>query len=233
MAVAFIERDQNNAFAEPAMRSLMKFALPSRSFGANAEIVEENAPASLALVTDGWAVRSRFLADGRRQLMALFVSGDLCNLDCLFSSKNAFSVTALTTCTAAVLPIEFVRKIARENLEVRNLLWRLMIASNALSTEWLLSLGRRSTRERLAHLFLELHARLSLVSVVEEYSFTLPLTQRDFGDILGVSSVHINRILQSFRSEGLVSFNGRRVSILDVAKLQAVAEFNPRYLRIS
>jgi CRP-like cAMP-binding protein len=230
MSAAFIVRLKKAAFPEPDLRSLVRLALPVRSYSAHANIIQENAPATLLLMVEGWAVRTKFLADGRRQLPAIYVPGDLCNLDSLFASRNFFSIAALTSCVVAILPIERVRDVAEHSAVIRNLLWRLTIVSSAVSTEWLLSLGRRSTRERLAHLLLELHARLDSVGLADDHSFPLPLTQQDLGDILGVSSVHINRTFQSFRSEGLITFKGRRLILSDFDKLREVADFNPEYL---
>jgi CRP-like cAMP-binding protein len=232
MSAAFIARFRNTAFPEPELRSLVRLATPVRAYAPHVDIAEENGPANLVLMVEGWAARSKFLSDGRRQLPALFLPGDLCNLDCLFAAKNAFSITALTSCTVAILPVEQVREFANGNAIIWQALWRLMSVSHAVSTEWLFSLGRRSTRERLAHLLLEILVRLESVGMASDRSYVLPLTQQDFGDALGVSSVHINRTFQSFRSEGLITLKGRRLFLQDCDKLSEIADFNPEYLRL-
>ena len=102
----------------------------------------------------------------------------------------------------------------------------------AIIREWMVSLGRRSAREQMAHLLCELLLRLRTVGLAEDDSYELPATQADLGDALGLSTVHVNRVLQELRREGLIISNGKRVTISDLSKLKEAAGFNQRYLTV-
>jgi CRP-like cAMP-binding protein len=84
----------------------------------------------------------------------------------------------------------------------------------------------------MAHLFCELYVRLQDVGLARDQSFALPLTQAEIGDVLGLSTVHVNRVAQELRSRGLIVWERRRVTVTDWDQLCAVAEFNPTYLQL-
>ena len=98
--------------------------------------------------------------------------------------------------------------------------------------EWITNMGQRAALERTAHLLCELFVRLRKVGRTDNMSFRLPLTQAGLGDVLGLSLVHVNRVVQALRTQGLVSLEGRIVTVLDWDRLQEVAEFEPSYLHL-
>ncbi len=98
--------------------------------------------------------------------------------------------------------------------------------------DWLVSLGRRRAQERLARLFCELLDRLQAVGLAGVDSCDLPLTQVDFADAMGLTTVHINRSLQGLKSEGLVEIVARRLQVLDLPRLHAYCEFSPMRARL-
>jgi DNA-binding transcriptional regulator LsrR (DeoR family) len=93
-------------------------------------------------------------------------------------------------------------------------------------------MGRRPADKRMAHLFCELLVRLQAVGLVEDNSFDFPLTQEELADTLGVSTVHVNRMLQDMRAAGLITLAGKRLAIHDVDGLNRMAEFDPNYLHL-
>lgn len=97
---------------------------------------------------------------------------------------------------------------------------------------WLVSAGRRQANRQMAHLFCELLARLEAVGLADEGKFDFPVTQEDLGDILGASTVHVNKTLKALREKGLVLFDGKRVTIPDPTRLAEFAEFDPLYLHL-
>jgi CRP-like cAMP-binding protein len=96
--------------------------------------------------------------------------------------------------------------------------------------EHLVNLGRRSAEERMGHLLLELGARLKLVGMGNETGFDCPLTQYHLADALGLSAVHVNRVLRNLREEGLVTFQKGRVVFDDFGRLKDLAGFDTAYL---
>jgi hypothetical protein len=102
----------------------------------------------------------------------------------------------------------------------------------AVVREWVVNIGRRDAYERVAHLLCELHARLDAIGMTDGYRYELPLTQTDLADSVGVSTVHVNRVLQKLRHEGLISFGGKSVTIHDWDRLREVGDFSPNYLHL-
>jgi CRP-like cAMP-binding protein len=100
----------------------------------------------------------------------------------------------------------------------------------AIHREWELSLGRRTAISRLAHLLCELQVRLAVVGLAEDTGYALRLTQQDLAECLGLTVVHINRVLRELREQGYVEVRGGRVQLMELAGLREVAEFDPTYL---
>lgn len=100
----------------------------------------------------------------------------------------------------------------------------------AIANVWLVSLGRRNAIARLAHLLCELQHRMLQVEKQEPNSFSLPLTQSDLADALGLTPVHVNRKLQRLRQDNLITLKSQSIEILDLPFLKASASFDPGYL---
>ena len=98
--------------------------------------------------------------------------------------------------------------------------------------EWLVNMGQRQADRAMCHLFCELAARLRVVGLVQGSSYEFPLTQEDLGDLLGLSSIHVNRTLQELRGSDLISLQGGVLTINDEAKLAKMSGFKPDYLHL-
>ena len=109
-------------------------------------------------------------------------------------------------------------------------LWRRLLRDEAISREWLVSMGRRTAIERCAHFLCELRVRLEHVGLASGAMFDLEFTQVDLADVLGLSAVHVNRILQELRRTGLIKLSGGTLTILDQYALEMVGGFDPTYL---
>jgi CRP-like cAMP-binding protein len=108
----------------------------------------------------------------------------------------------------------------------------LTLLDSAIHREWLVAMGALAAPARAAHLFCELFVRLKVVGLTDGNSYAFPISQTDLADVLGLSTVHINRTLQNLRSDGLIEFQHGRVSILDWARLNEIAQFDTRYLHL-
>ena len=120
-----------------------------------------------------------------------------------------------------------IRHLSAQSQDIAEALWWEMMVSAEIQREWTVNLGCRTATERLAHLFCELAARLNIVGLGNAQDYDVPLTQADLGEMLGLSTVHVNRTLQDLRSMGVISFKGRRLAILDELALRRIAMFNP------
>ena len=110
------------------------------------------------------------------------------------------------------------------------LFWMDSLVDAAIQQEWLVSMGRRSALQHLAHFVCELFLRLKVVGQTVNFGFHLPLTQSDVADVLGLSMVHVNRMLKSLRSDEVMTWANQQVTIADWERLCEIAEFDPGYL---
>ncbi|WP_298089574.1 Crp/Fnr family transcriptional regulator [uncultured Sphingomonas sp.] len=227
---------QGTAFARFRMLSaedrqaLVEIATAPRRFRAGIDLVSEGVRTdAVFVVTEGWACRYKMTRDGARQITGLVVPGDVCNLDSFMLSQVNFGVRTLTAGSAVGLPRERVQALAAERSAIARAFTWFTIVENAVLSEWALSLGRQTARERLARLLCELAMRLGGTSG-DAPSYELPVTQEQLADALGLTSVHVNRTLQQLRADGLVAIEARRVTLPDLAALRRVGDFDGAYL---
>ena len=182
------------------------------------------------LILDGWACRYKQFPDGRRAIVALLLPGDLCDPFAFRRARMDHAIGALTPVTVARITPEQIADAVRGRPAIEEGLWRETLATTAIHREWIASVGRRSAIERLAHLFCELHLRLTWAGLADGTSLPMPVTQPDLADALGQTSVHINRTLKELRSSGLVALRSRRLTIRDLDGLRERGLFDPAYL---
>ncbi|QAY79430.1 Crp/Fnr family transcriptional regulator [Sphingosinicella sp. BN140058] len=182
------------------------------------------------LLLDGIMCRFKDLRNGERQITELHVAGDFADLHSFTLKRLDHDILCLTPCRVAVVPHEKVREITEAYPHLARVYWFGTNLDAAIHREWELSLGRRTAAARIAHLFCELYVRLEIVGLARDHQYELPLTQADIAECLGLTSVHVNRMLKELRQQQLVEFSGGRIEIRDWAGLQRLAEFNPSYL---
>jgi CRP-like cAMP-binding protein len=125
-----------------------------------------------------------------------------------------------------------MRDLVHSRPAVGDLLWRDSLIDAATFRTWILMMGRQPAIKHLAHLMCELFVRSATVGLSDGNSCPVPLTQEQLSDALGLSLVHTNRSLQELREQGLIAFDGRRLTILDWPRLSDMAEFDPTYLHL-
>ena len=202
-----------------------------REFRADEDIVRQGSRLTESnVLVEGFAARYKILMNGRRQITALHVTGDFVDLHSHLLKKLDHGVTALTPCQVAVVPHENIRRITESHPHLGRVLWLSTLIDGATHREWLVAMGRRSALGHFAHLICELFLRLQAVQRTEGYSFQLPVTQAELGDTLGISTVHVNRVVQELRMERLITWQGETVTILEWERLTKVADFDPTYL---
>ena len=207
---------------------------PGRPIAARTDIIEEgDDPRAVNVILDGWACRYRQLRDGRRQIVAFLLPGDPCDPHVFLLDQMDHAIGAITPVSLGQIPGASLQAITARSSTLDLAFHREALATAAVQREWTVSLGSRTGIERLAHLFCELHARLSTIGLTDGNACALPLTQSDLGDAMGQTSVHINRTLQEMRSLGLITLRSRRLTINDPAALAALAHFDPTYLHLT
>jgi CRP-like cAMP-binding protein len=182
------------------------------------------------LLLDGLMCRYKDLRNGRRQITALHVPGDFLDLHGFTLKQLDHDVMSLTTSNLCFAPHEKLTRITETFPHLTRMLWFSTNLDAAMHREWELSLGQRSGAARAAHLLCELHTRLKIVELATDEEFTLAMTQTEFGECLGLTVVHTNRVLRELRKDGLATFAKGKVTIHDLERLRAFAEFDPTYL---
>jgi CRP-like cAMP-binding protein len=184
----------------------------------------------LCFLQDGYAIRSKVLRNGKRQILNVIVPGDIIGLPTSFYERSIYSVTALTDLKFSLTTLEsYLQLCLREPKFAVALSW-LAVQEAAMYAEHITNIGRRRPAERLAHFLLEMHSRLLAVGRAESLSFELPLSQNILADLLGLSIPHLNRVLSRLRSEKLIRLENRNVEFLDTTALQTLAQYQPSYL---
>lgn len=196
-------------------------------------IQEGDRPEYVQLVLEGFACRYKLLRDGSRQIMALLVPGDFCDIHVAILGEMDHSIATLSACILVEIPRDVVLDLTQNHPRIAHaLLWATLV-DEAVLREWLVNMNQRDADHRMAHLFCELLVRLQSVGLADEAGFDLPITQQELGDLLGMSNVHVNRTLQTLREAGLIEFRSKRLTIPSVERLNAYAEFKPNYLHLT
>jgi CRP-like cAMP-binding protein len=209
-------------------------ALPIRvvSLCADQDIVRQ-ADRSLqsCLVMQGLACSSKITGEGKRQIVALHLPGDMPDLISLHVGTVDMTVTTMTAAKVGIILHEHLRELFA-NSQLATALWRSIVADAAITREWTVNLGHRKALSRTAHLLSELITRMHAIGAVEGDSFDLPISQAELADALGLSTVHVNRSLQSLRRKKLISWVGATVSVLDREALAEIGDFDDDYLHL-
>jgi CRP-like cAMP-binding protein len=216
---------------EDLLRSLSR---SSRSVAARCDIMADGSSQPfLPLILEGWACRYRDLQNGKRQITMIFLPGDLCEPFGVVPKAIDHAFGALTNVRYSPVSFSNINKVARSGVRIEEALWWDLLMSTGVEREHIVSLGRRSAAERIGHLFCELQLRLEMIGLGVRDGYDFPLTQADLSDVLGLTSVHVNRSLQQLRKAGLISLGGRRLTIHDLPTLRELSYFDPTYLHLA
>ena len=203
-------------------------------FSAGVNLADEGDPTRLGFViTRGLACRCRLLADGRRQILTFLIPGDFFDLHTFLFRSMDDSIITIAPTRLATISRDRVIELAARYPRIGAALWWSAMQEAAMLRERIVTLGRRNARGRVAYLLCELVWRQRAVGIGEDYAIRLPLTQLDIADTLGLTAVHVNRVLQAFRREGLITLIQRQLRLLDVGALQNLAGLTQDYLHLS
>lgn len=206
--------DPNGLSGDDAAR-LHRLETSDRTYEPNEDIVRSGtADGGVHLVRDGWCCRYRILADGRRHILGFHLPGDLVGLDSVYMASSSNAVTTLTQTSVSTASSAALLGLCREAPAVGEAMLSEMARESTLANERMVSLGRRTAYERLAHMLLELCLRLKREHGTAAREFQIPLTQGLLADASGLTPIHVNRTLRRLQDEGLVAVeNDRRMTI--------------------
>lgn len=214
-------------------QALSALPLQIRDVEADTDIVREgDRPSACCLVLDGFFSRYKIVGEGQRQILALNIPGEIPDLQSLFLRTLDHSLASLTPARLAYIPHSALYDIVAQYPRITAALWRETLIDASIFREWIANVGRRSARQRVAHVLCELMVRLKAVGLAGDHAMQLPLTQAELADATGLSAVHVNRVLQELRAEGLIKSRGRHTEATDWPGLKAAGEFDAGYLHM-
>lgn len=184
------------------------------------------------LIVDGIAGRFGQNREGERQITALHIAGDMADLHSVVQPRAGSALQALSTLTLLRVPHQALRDAAGRHPAILEAFWRDCMVDASVLSQWVVNVGRRDARSRLAHLLCEMAVRLMADRQPGAILFEFPVTQAQLADATGLTSVHVNRTLKSLRQDGLVFISDRIVHILDWDRLAALGEFDAAYLQV-
>ena len=184
------------------------------------------------LIVNGFAYRQKTTADGARQILSVHMAGDFVDLEAALLRRADHNIQALTRCDIAMVPASAIRTLLRERPLIAEAMWVDTLIDAAIFREWLLNVGQRDARARIAHLLCEFAKRLELAGLGSEEGYDFPLTQEQLGDATGLTPVHVNRTLKVLDAEKLITRTRRTIRISDWKRLRDVAGFSELYLHL-
>jgi CRP-like cAMP-binding protein len=212
---------------------LAKLPMQVASFGADQDIVREgDRPSRSFVLLEGFAITYSIVGDGKRQIMAFHIPGDIPDLQSLHLEVLDNGVGTITPCKVGFMQHDVLWGLCQQYPRIAAALWRETLIDAAIFRRWLTSVGRREAFGRVAHLLCEMCTRLKAVGLAEDHSCDFPITQTEIGDALGLSVVHVNRTLQHIREAGLIVLRSGKLQVLDWQGLKAAADFDPSYLHL-
>lgn len=210
----------------PLLRSGFRHLPPKASLFISGERPEE-----IFVLHSGWAYRYKLLHDGTRQILDFILPGDMFGLPISASAQHTdHSVDTITEVHLCVFPAEWVLQRLHTETELASRMIWIKASQEARAFERMTTLGRYGSRQRVAHLLLEILTRLRLRGAVSGMSCEFPLTQSILADALGLSTVHVNRILRQFREEGLATVVNRTLTVTNLETLEDLCDFDDSYL---
>jgi CRP-like cAMP-binding protein len=217
---------------ETEQRAVLELPSDKRQVSAKIDVVGlDQTVDHVSVMVKGVVARFGQTADGERQITALHILGDAPDLHTVVVPGDTVPLQALTTTTILRVPHAALRAVAARYPAVAEAFWRHTSVDAAITAKWVLNVGRRDAKTRIAHLLCEMGVRCKANVGSGEVTFPFPLTQIQLGDCIGMTPVHVNRSLKQLAAAGLVTLAGRMAWIPDWEKLVQCGEFEAGYLQ--
>jgi CRP-like cAMP-binding protein len=200
--------------------------VPHQDFVARGETVT-----GACLVLAGLCARMGQTIEGGRQITSFYIRGDVPDLQSVLVPDASAALVAISPLHIARIPHDELRRLAFDFPGISEAFWRETICDAAIAAEWVVNVGRRDARTRIAHLICEMALRGGCIQE-NAFQFEFPCTQGDLADATGISTVHTNRSLQALRAERFLDIKDKHVMVFDWQGLRQTADFDSRYLHL-
>ena len=229
--VRYLQR--RDVLSDQDLQKLRSIPTELRSFEGGETIVPAGRDQTVScLMLRGMAGRQHLLP-GRtvqRVITALHVPGDFVDLHAFVLAGIEHTVVSVGPSEAEFIDHVHLTEITESYPHLTRLLWMSTAIDAAIHRQWLVAANALRSSAHLAHLVCEIYTRLEAVGAARDHHLTLPLLQRELANILGYSSIHINRAVRDLRDRGLLRWTGTEVDILDWPGLVRLSRFDPTYL---
>jgi CRP-like cAMP-binding protein len=182
------------------------------------------------ILLDGLAYRAKVAADGGRQIVALKIPGDVLDFQSAYMHQADHDIRSLTPATLALVSLGDLEELVLARPAIARAFLVDTLLEGSIAREWLLNIGRRDAEARLAHLHCEIFYRIGEIAGLPVPSLDIPLKQEQLADLLGLTPVHINRVLKRLEDKGGVARVGRRARVSDLSTLRTISGFSDIYL---
>ena len=191
---------------------------------------EGDVPTRCCLLVRGYAARYKETFAGARQIVAFHMAGDLLDIQHLMLARADHSIEAITPAHVAWIAKSELLALASERPNIGMALWRDTLIDASIFREWVLNVGQRDGKSRVAHLLCEFVIRCEAAGLGDRHRFELPFTQAQIAEATGLTSVHVNRMLKCLDNDGAIERTRNQFSVLDWERLCAIADFDAAYL---
>jgi CRP-like cAMP-binding protein len=218
---------------EDEKQALLNLPMQVAQLKADQDIVRQgDRPTRSCLILEGFACTYKVTVEGKRQIHAFNLPGDIPDLQSLHLKVLDASLGTITPCTVGFISHEALWDLCIRYPRIAAAFWREALIDASIFKEWITNIGRREAYARVAHVLCEVLVRLRAVGLAEDHICEFPITQSEFSDATGLSTVHVNRTLQELRGDGLIELKAARLRVLDWDRLKEAGEFDPTYLHL-
>ena len=223
----------HTALGDADCTAILNLPYRIRRLDAGSYLVREGAlPSQCAVLVEGFACRQKVTGNGSRQILAVCIPGDAVDLQNIFLDVSDHAVQMLTGGIVADLPREALQELVLSRPRVGRAIITMTLIESSILREWVVNVGRRDARERIAHILCEFAVRLEQRGLIHGNGFELPMTQEQLADATGLTSVHVNRVLKGLEGNGLITRKRRHIHYSNWRALQDAGDFTRAYLHI-
>ena len=219
---------------EADRQALLSLPHTVRRIGAAGHVVRDGDSVELCtLLLSGFAYRYKLTGEGGRQILSFHIPSEFLDLQNSLLRCADHSVQTLTEAELAVIPAGVLQNLALERPGIARALWIDTLIDSSIFREWVINVGRRDSRTRIAHLLCEFALRLESVGIGDGRRYEMPMTQEQLADATGLTAVHVNRTIKGLEADGLIArVHPRSITIGDWRKLADTGDFNSGYLHL-
>ena len=211
--------------------AILSLPFSRRTVTAGTHLVRDgDRPEHCCLMISGFAYRHKLTGEGARQIISLHMAGDFVDLQNMFLDVSDHNVQTLTGAEVAFVPSPMISELALTHPTIGRAFWIDTLIDASIFREWVVNVGRRDSRTRVAHILCEFSLRLEAAGLCDSHHYVMPMTQEQIADAVGLTPVHVNRVLKALENDGLISRNKRSLKIEDWDRLSQVGDFHERYL---